>query len=182
MKPDFSKYTNDELIDALNHIDVNKYPSNLIELKKELKSRKIEVEQESKYTHQTGSNKKISEERDEIKEILKSENQREFDKKLKGFFIVIFLIIVLSITFGDKILFIRDSITKKYINIITEFGLDPLYVTNILMIVLTVSYRNEYNNWKNLPDWVKLLAGSTIGMTILISIVNIFRIFGIIDY
>jgi len=61
-------------------------------------------------------------------------------------------------------------------------GINPLYVATIVMIVLSISYKKDLKNWKNVELSRKWFISSILTATVLCVLVCILSLFGILHF
>lgn len=75
-----------------------------------------------------------------------------------------------------------NGIVKAIRNFLEANNLDPFYTATLFSIIISLSYWKDYKNWKNRPNWVKGLAGSTLAAAIVFSIISLLRLVEIVNF
>ena len=76
---------------------------------------------------------------------------------------------------------VRDSIINKFRLLLENLGINPLYFATIVCIIVTISYRKQFQNWENIEGWRKGLASSALFASITMTIFSLLKLFGIIS-
>ena len=76
----------------------------------------------------------------------------------------------------------KEKIAQLLAKILDLLGIDYFLGATIIMLLLTISYRKHFNNWKNVEGWLKaIILVTTIG-AVFFSIISILRVIGIIKF
>ena len=75
-----------------------------------------------------------------------------------------------------------DYLGKKLLQFAKDIGIDPLFAITVLSVIISLSYWNNYKNWKNLKSSRKGLCMSSVFASIVLIFMSFLRLIGVINY
>jgi len=75
----------------------------------------------------------------------------------------------------------KEGLINKFRVLLENIGINPLYFSTIVSIIVTITYLRQFKNWDNIEYWRKGLAGSALFASIVFSVISLLKLFGIID-
>lgn len=75
----------------------------------------------------------------------------------------------------------KDTLAQEIRVFLEDHGIDPIYAVTIVTILITLSYRKDIKEWKELQGWRKLIIITTIIGAGFFSLISLLRLTGLID-
>lgn len=75
----------------------------------------------------------------------------------------------------------KKDLINEFRLLLENIGVNPLYFSTIVCIIVSISYWEQYKNWDNIEYWRKALTGSALFAAIIFSIMSLLKLFGIIE-
>jgi hypothetical protein len=75
----------------------------------------------------------------------------------------------------------KDGLINRFRLLLENLGINPLYFSTIVCIIVTITYWRQFKNWDKIEYWRKGLAGSALFASIVFSILSLLKLFGIIN-
>ncbi len=76
----------------------------------------------------------------------------------------------------------KRSFAESILEFLRDNGIDPGHAAALMSLVILISYRKEFSNWKNIPKWKKSLAKSSVFAATALSLISLLRILGIMKF
>jgi len=82
----------------------------------------------------------------------------------------------------DWIFELRDNIGKTLVEMWHSLGINPIYGSTIVCIIITATYWKQFKNWDEQPDYMKSYLKSGIFVTVVLVIISLLNLFtGFLD-
>lgn len=75
---------------------------------------------------------------------------------------------------------LKDKIAEKLKLFLESIGTDPIFISTVICIIISILYIRESRNWGKMSDSRKLLAISTMFGTLILILISLLRLAGVI--
>ncbi len=77
---------------------------------------------------------------------------------------------------------IKEEIGKFIFRIFDELGIDPIYGGTTFILLITLSYWQEFKEWDRTPEWKRWIILSTAFGCIVAVLISLLRLIGVIKF
>ncbi len=77
---------------------------------------------------------------------------------------------------------LKDKFSEYLGDIFEALGIDSFYGSTILILFFALSYIGDFQHWKDLPDWRKMIVGSTAFAACFLVILSLLRLTGVLTF
>ena len=75
----------------------------------------------------------------------------------------------------------KEKIAKQLMEFFKEHGIDPFYAVTIFMIILSVSYWKDIQDWDRKAGWQKGIISTTVVGAVIFSLMSLLRFLGLMN-